>query len=375
MSNKIRLLTWLGVGLAVLLPTAAAEAAVCVTTLVISSTTFCIFQDANGNYYSSMGLYGIGGANQADVNASHQMLVTGPVTAVSGAFASGALASGSVASGAMVDLGSQANSPWVSGSGSVISILKAIAGPAISSSGGIFVQPGATFNVQSNSANLATAANQTTANTSLAAIASNTGAAIPTGANTIGGVTGPSGVSLATDAHLTALGTSALATDAHLTGVQAAPAASYPSAANAAGFRAQNAEPSSLATNGQLMPPATDLTGKVITSPYANKENMLRGTASTTGTGATTLIAAQTGLHIYVTGVQCKNTSGSVSTYVTLNDTETTGSGTILIVPSLGGDNETFVTPLMVATSSALTFTAAGAATTIYCNAQGYSGS
>lgn len=45
----------------------------------------------------------------------------------SGSFASGSFASGSVASGAMVDLGAQADSAWVSGSGSVIAILKNIA--------------------------------------------------------------------------------------------------------------------------------------------------------------------------------------------------------------------------------------------------------
>ena len=51
--------------------------------------------------------------------------------------------------------------------------------------------------------------------------------------------------------------------------------------------RAQNDEPTP-ASNGKLTALALDLTGKTITSPYANKENMLRGANSTAGTGATT---------------------------------------------------------------------------------------
>jgi hypothetical protein len=120
---------------------------------------------------------------------------------------------------------------------------------------------------------------------------------------------------------------------------------------------------------------AVGLEGKLITLPFANKENMLRGSASQTGTSATTLIAAQgSGVKIYVTGVQCKN-SGSTTTIVTLNDTETTGSGTVLIVPNSGGDNEVYQTPLAVAANTALTFTPGAASSTIYCNAQGYAGS
>jgi len=52
----------------------------------------------------------------------------GAISIASGKVASGAFASGSIASGAMVDLGSQADAAWSSGSGSVISILKTISG-------------------------------------------------------------------------------------------------------------------------------------------------------------------------------------------------------------------------------------------------------
>jgi len=163
---------------------------------------------------------------------------------------------------------------------------------------------------------------------------------------------------------------------AHITGASYAsqPGNLAPKDAIYAGARAENAEPTPT-SNGQLTGLATGLEGKLIVLPFANKENMLRGTASQTGTSATTLIAAQgSGVHIYVTGVQCKNT-GSTTTIVTLDDNETTGGGTVLIVPAAGGDNEVYQTPLVVASNTALTFTPTASESTIYCNAQGYSGS
>ena len=136
--------------------------------------------------------------------------------------------------------------------------------------------------------------------------------------------------------------------------------ATAPTSAALIGGRAQNAEAAPV-TNGQMTGAAMGLEGKLIMLPFANKENMVRGTASQTGTSATTLIAAQgPGIKIYVTGVQCKNT-GSATTIVTLNDNETTGSGTVLIVPTSGGDNEVYQTPLAVAANTALTFTPSAA--------------
>ena len=149
---------------------------------------------------------------------------------------------------------------------------------------------------------------------------------------------------------------------------------SVPASGALVGVRAQNAE-ASPTSNGNLTAVAAGLEGKLINLPFANKENMVRGTASQTGTTATTLIAAQgSGVKIYVTGVQCKN-RGSTTTIVALNDDETTGSGTVLIVPTSGGDNEVYQTPLVVAANTALTFTPSAASSTIYCNAQGYTGS
>lgn len=100
------------------------------------------------------------------------------------------------------------------------------------------------------------------------------------------------------------------------------------------------------------------------------KGTNLTGSGSTATTAAATIIAAQgSGIRIFVNGVQCKNT-GTTTTIVTLNDS----ASTVLIVPTIGGDNETYITPLSVAANTALTFTPTAGSTTIYCNAQGYTG-
>jgi hypothetical protein len=146
--------------------------------------------------------------------------------------------------------------------------------------------------------------------------------------------------------------------------------------ANAAlnGARAASAAPTPV-TDGQMVALTAGLEGKLVILPFSVKESMVRGTASQTGTTPTTLIGAQgSGVKLYITGVQCKNTSAT-GTFVTLNDSETTGSGTILIVPAGGGDNEVYQTPLVVAANTALTFTPSVGQSTIYCNAQGYTGS
>jgi hypothetical protein len=160
------------------------------------------------------------------------------------------------------------------------------------------------------------------------------------------------------------------ATAANQTAVQAAFGTSIPSVGTALAARAQNTEPTSNA-NGQSTALAVGLEGKLIALPYANKENMVRGSASQTGTSATAVIGAQgSGIKIYVTGVQCKNT-GSTTAVVTLSDS----AASVLIVPTAGGDNEVYETPLVVAANTALTFTPSASSSTIYCNAQGYSGS
>ncbi len=164
---------------------------------------------------------------------------------------------------------------------------------------------------------------------------------------------------------------SGAATAANQTAVTGATGSTTPASAQYLGARAETAEPTPT-SNGALTGLAVGLEGKLINLPYANKENMLRGSASQAGASATTLIGAQgAGVKIYVTGVQCKNTSTSVNTFVTLNDS----ASSVLLAAELGGDNEVFTTPLVVAANTALTFTPNASASTIYCNAQGYAGS
>ena len=114
-----------------------------------------------------------------------------------------------------------------------------------------------------------------------------------------------------------------------------------------------------------------DLAGKEVTSPYANRENMVRGSASETGTSAGTILAASgsASLKEYLTDLECSNTSAT-TIYVTIND----GASSIFIVPAGGGNNNHFNVPLVAAANTAVTFTSSGSASTVYCSAQGYNG-
>lgn len=122
-----------------------------------------------------------------------------------------------------------------------------------------------------------------------------------------------------------------------------------------------------------------DLIGREIIVPYAPYQLMLRGTVTATTTGAATIIAAQgAAIKIYVTGVQCFRTdAGTAAITVTLNDTETTGSGTIIGLANSGGgggNNPPLATPLVVAANTALTMTMSTNTTSVVCNAQGFAG-
>lgn len=151
-------------------------------------------------------------------------------------------------------------------------------------------------------------------------------------------------------------------------------AAAVPSSGILNGVDAQSSEPAA-ATTGSLTPLFGDLTGKVVTSPYANRENMLRGSASTTGTGATTIIAAQgANVKTYITDVECgRSDAGTAAIIVTLSD----AAATILVLPNSGGgggNNKAFNVPLVTAANTAFTFTAGTGTTTVYCSAQGFKG-
>jgi len=117
----------------------------------------------------------------------------------------------------------------------------------------------------------------------------------------------------------------------------------------------------------------------VITSPFANKENLVQGATSVTGTTSTSLISAPgASTYIYVTSVSCFN-SGSSGTTVSFQN----GSGGTTIwegyaAASGGGFTLGFPTPIggvnNMTANTALYFAAGTATTSLFCNASGYKG-
>jgi hypothetical protein len=105
----------------------------------------------------------------------------------------------------------------------------------------------------------------------------------------------------------------------------------------------------------------------------SNSYPQVSGSASATGTGATTIIAAPSGSQaIYVDSVQCSRTdAGTTAIRVTFNDAKST----TLTLPNAGGgggNNANFLSPITPGTATAFTFTASAGTSTVYCNAQGY---
>lgn len=140
------------------------------------------------------------------------------------------------------------------------------------------------------------------------------------------------------------------------------------------GGYAVNAE-QTLATNGQRQNIAVDLPGRTITFPFSNKENIVSGTATTTGTSDTSLItSAGVGLKNYLTGYSIYNTGTSISTITFKNGS---GGSTLWtdVVPSGGRAAFTFPSPVATSTSTALYFAAGTANTTIGVAASGFKGS
>ena len=150
--------------------------------------------------------------------------------------------------------------------------------------------------------------------------------------------------------------------------------AALPSTAVLFGEAAQSAEPTKN-TSGTLVAPYADLVGKGVTSPYANRELMVRATASTVGSTAVTLIAAISSAKIYVTDIECgRIDAGTTAAFLTLNDSATTffplvnnGGG--------GGFMKSFQIPLVMAAANAtLTFTVSANISTVSCSVQGFTG-
>jgi hypothetical protein len=93
-------------------------------------------------------------------------------------------------------------------------------------------------------------------------------------------------------------------------------------------------------------------------------------TITMTTTAATTLLAAQAGLHTYMTDLTCSNTSTTYAT-VTLND----AYNTVVPVPPLSGVQMARVVPLIsTGTNTAITASISPAVTSAICSAAGYTG-
>jgi len=125
------------------------------------------------------------------------------------------------------------------------------------------------------------------------------------------------------------------------------------------GGRATNAEIAAVANNDRS-DLVTTLTGKLITFPFTNPENIVSGvTSAMTGTTSTSVIAAPAaGLRNYITQITVGNSHATVGTFVNIQD----GSGgtTIWTIPAAavyGGATINFDPPLRQPTT----------ATALYC--------
>lgn len=134
------------------------------------------------------------------------------------------------------------------------------------------------------------------------------------------------------------------------------------------GARAQTGEIAAV-TNGSQVSLAADVLGKLVVIPYANKENFTAGAISANTTVLQTVIGSSSGKRFYLTSMQMGNTSGS-TILVTFNDIVTSN----FVVPSGGGNNPLFPTPLVFNLGSAVAATCSLAVGTAYINCQGYFG-
>jgi hypothetical protein len=149
-----------------------------------------------------------------------------------------------------------------------------------------------------------------------------------------------------------------------------------PPPANAPYFSgdASSAEPAK-ATTGNLTGGWVDLTGKLVISPYAPRELMVRGSASTSSTLSVGLIGPQgSGVKAYITDIQCgRSDAGTSALIVTFND----NANSVMILPNNGGgsgNNFTPKIPLVTAANATFTMASSLSVGTLFCNAQGFTG-
>ena len=144
------------------------------------------------------------------------------------------------------------------------------------------------------------------------------------------------------------------------------------------GGKGQSSE--SPVTNGQKLNQMFDLAGKVVTSPYANRENQWQ-TAKISTTTNTTLLAANASLKTYLTDFDCSRVdAGTTAVDFTITD----AASNVLVygsIPNNGGGGawvRSYTVPKHTsAINSALTLTAnstTGGSVSIACTANGFYG-
>jgi hypothetical protein len=129
-------------------------------------------------------------------------------------------------------------------------------------------------------------------------------------------------------------------------------------------------------TTAQTNAPVLDVTGSIVTRPYALPDVMVSGTTSAmTGTTSTSLVAAPgAGLRNYITYLTCVNSHATVGTFVTVQD----GSGgtalmTLAAAAVFGGHSATLPVPLKQPTANTALFVAdVTTGANVICSAVGY---
>lgn len=120
-------------------------------------------------------------------------------------------------------------------------------------------------------------------------------------------------------------------------------------------------------------PISVDKYGRPIVVEDAGPEARAVGSATTTGTGDTSVVAASGNgsLRTYVKACQVANT-GSATSLITWKDGNAGSTLGYTIAPTGGGSNIVFPMPLRTTANTAFYFAAGSASTTIYVTCQGY---
>jgi hypothetical protein len=360
---------------AALLGLTSSAFAVCPTPLTgkdASNTTqnFGVTVDGGGNCYGNIAIVdGTAAANKAAVNASGQVAIAGPVTNA-GTFAVQAAQSGTWN---ITNISGAISLPTGAATAAGLTTINTTLGSPFQAGGSI-----------GNTSFIATQATGTNLHmvcdsgcSGSGGTSSTFGSAFPSVGTAIGLTNGTNMVAWsATSNYGTAPSAIAVpAVNAFVTGaVGPSIGSAVPNNGSFIGGQARTSEQTAT-SNTDLIGFITDKVGKLVNLPYANPENFVSGTASATGTGATTLIAAGAGsLKNYITSVQCgRDDAGTTAIRVTFSD----ANSSVLVLPNNGGgggNNATYPVPIATAAATAFTFTASAGTTTVRCSAQGYQG-